>query len=45
MIDIYTGLGKNYGEKALEVIKKEISNFSKTGITNLILLFRVPVLT
>ena len=33
MIDIYTGLGKNYGEKALEVIRKEILKFSKAGIT------------
>lgn len=33
MINIYTGLGKNYGEKALEVIRDEVYKFSKQGIS------------
>jgi len=33
-LNIYAGLNRNYGEKALEVIDKEISLFSKSGITN-----------
>lgn len=33
MIDIYTGLGKTYGEKALEVIREEVYKFSKIGIS------------
>ena len=32
MLNIYCGLGKDYGEKALEVIDKEIKRFSKEGI-------------
>ncbi|EHI98500.1 processing peptidase [Clostridium sp. DL-VIII] len=32
-LNIYAGLNRNYGEKALEVIDKEISLFSKNGIT------------
>lgn len=37
MVDIYTGLGKNYGEKALDVIIKELNKFVKEGITKEIL--------
>lgn len=33
-LNIYAGLGKNYGEKALDVILKEINKFSKEGITD-----------
>ncbi|MBW6409726.1 M16 family metallopeptidase [Clostridium weizhouense] len=33
MLNIYTGLSKNYAQKALEIIDKEVINFSKTGIT------------
>jgi len=33
-LNIYAGLNRNYGEKALEVIDKEIYLFSKNGITN-----------
>lgn len=33
-LSIYAGLGKNYGEKALEVILKEINKFAKEGITD-----------
>ncbi|MBE6062204.1 MAG: insulinase family protein [Clostridium butyricum] len=33
-LNIYAGLNKNYGEKALEVIDKELSLFAKNGITN-----------
>ena len=33
-LNIYAGLNRNYGEKALEVIDKEISLFSKIGITD-----------
>jgi predicted Zn-dependent peptidase len=33
-LNIYAGLNRNYGEKALEVIDKEIKLFSKNGITN-----------
>lgn len=33
-LSIYAGLGKNYGEKALEVILKEINKFTKEGITD-----------
>ena len=33
-LNIYAGLNRNYGEKALEVIDKEIALFSKNGITN-----------
>lgn len=33
MLNIYTGLGKNYGEKALNAIVHEIENFSKNGIS------------
>ncbi|NFS27382.1 insulinase family protein [Clostridium botulinum] len=32
-INIYTGLSKNYANKALEVINNEVIEFSKTGIT------------
>jgi predicted Zn-dependent peptidase len=32
-LNIYAGLNRNYGEKALEVINKEIDLFSKIGIT------------
>ncbi|WP_160690336.1 pitrilysin family protein [Clostridium sp. C2-6-12] len=32
-LNIYAGLNRNYGEKALEVIDKEITLFSKNGIT------------
>jgi predicted Zn-dependent peptidase len=32
-LNIYAGLNRNYGEKALEVIDKEIALFSKNGIT------------
>ena len=34
LLNIYCGLGKDYGEKALEVINKEIKKFSKEGISN-----------
>ena len=37
MLNIYTGLGKNYGEKALKVILKEVNDFSKEGISEDIL--------
>lgn len=37
MINIYTGLGKNYSEKALEVILKEIDKFSRTNISQEVL--------
>lgn len=33
-LNIYAGLNKNYGEKALEVIDKELSLFAKNGITD-----------
>jgi len=33
-LNIYAGLNRNYGEKALEVIDKEIALFSKIGITD-----------
>ncbi len=33
ILNIYAGLNRNYGEKALEVIDKEIALFSKNGIT------------
>lgn len=33
MLNIYTGLGKNYAERALDVILKEVDIFSKEGIT------------
>ncbi|MBE6049450.1 MAG: insulinase family protein [Clostridium sp.] len=33
MLNIYTGLGKNYGEKALDVIIREINKFSNTSIS------------
>lgn len=33
-LNIYAGLNRNYGEKALEVIEKEITLFSKNGITD-----------
>ena len=33
IVNIYTGLGKEYGEKALEVIVKELNEFVKNGIT------------
>ena len=33
-LNIYAGLNRNYGEKALEVIDKEIALFSKNGITD-----------
>ncbi|GAA0078066.1 pitrilysin family protein [Clostridium sp. CTA-5] len=33
MLNIYTGLSKNYAQKALEVIDREVVKFSKTGIT------------
>lgn len=33
-LSIYAGLGKNHGEKALEVILKEINKFAKEGITD-----------
>lgn len=33
-LNIYAGLNRNYGEKALEVIGKEITLFGKNGITN-----------
>lgn len=32
-LNIYAGLNRNYGEKALEVIDEEITLFSKNGIT------------
>jgi len=32
-LNIYAGLNRNYGEKALEVIDKEIDLFGKNGIT------------
>ncbi|NME81788.1 pitrilysin family protein [Clostridium sp. SM-530-WT-3G] len=33
-LNIYAGLNKNYGEKALEVINKELNLFVKNGITD-----------
>lgn len=33
IINIYAGLGKNYGEKALEAIKNELGAFVKNGIS------------
>lgn len=33
-LNVYAGLNRNYGEKALEVIDREIALFSKNGITN-----------
>ena len=33
-MNIYAGLNKNYGEKALEVIDREVSLFAKDGITD-----------
>ncbi|MFW2488309.1 M16 family metallopeptidase [Clostridium chromiireducens] len=33
-LNIYAGLNRNYGEKALEVIDKEITLFGKNGITD-----------
>ena len=33
VLNIYAGLGKNYGEKALDAIKHELNNFVKEGIT------------
>lgn len=33
MLNIYTGLGKSYGEKALDVIVKEVEKFSKSSIS------------
>ena len=33
-LNIYAGLGKNYGEKALEAIQTEINKFAKQGITD-----------
>ena len=37
MLNIYTGLGKTYGEKALDVIIREINKFSNTTISNEVL--------
>jgi predicted Zn-dependent peptidase len=37
MFNIYTGLGKTYGEKALDVIAKELYKFSKSTITEEVL--------
>lgn len=34
LLNIYCGLGKDYGEKALEVINNEIRRFSTEGISN-----------
>lgn len=34
LLNIYCGLGKDYGEKALEVINSEIKRFAKEGISN-----------
>ncbi|MCE5220482.1 MAG: insulinase family protein [Clostridium sp.] len=34
ILNIYSGLNRNYGEKALEVIDREIALFSKIGITD-----------
>ena len=34
VLNIYAGLNKNYGEKALEVINKELEDFCKNGITD-----------
>lgn len=34
-LNIYAGLNRNYGEKALEVIDKEIALFCKNGITDI----------
>lgn len=34
VLNIYTGLGKTYGEVALEAITKELNNFVNNGITN-----------
>ena len=34
LLNIYCGLGKDYGEKALEVINSEIQRFAKEGISN-----------
>lgn len=33
VLNIYAGLGKNYGEKALEAIKYELNEFVKSGIS------------
>ena len=33
VLNIYAGLGKNYGEKALDAIKHELNRFVKEGIT------------
>ena len=33
VLNIYTGLGKNYGEKALEAINNELNTFVKNGIS------------
>ena len=33
IVNIYTGLGKEYGERALEVIVKELDKFVQNGIT------------
>lgn len=33
-LNIYAGLNKNYAEKALEVIDRELNEFSKNGITD-----------
>ena len=33
LINIYVGLSKEYADKALEVIKREVENFVKNGIT------------
>jgi len=37
MFNIYTGLGKTYGEKALDVIIKELYKFSKASISSEVL--------
>lgn len=34
LLNIYCGIGKDYGEKALEVINSEIKRFAKEGISN-----------
>ena len=37
MLNIYTGLGKSYAEKALDVILQEVDTFSKEGISEEVL--------
>lgn len=37
MLNIYTGLGKSYAEKALNVILEEVDNFAKEGISSEVL--------